>query len=155
MIDSTNGAIPIAITYDGGLDRDVLVLIGGTATSDIYSPGLNPGQGVSTIVIGGVAQTVDFSNIEPVIDLVAGPLVINGTPADNAINYSQGSVATNGLVSIDNLETIEFSNKTTLTINAQAGSDTINLNNPNTAAGWERLPSPASRSPTSTRPTRH
>src|SRR4029079_18711709 len=80
-------------------------------------------------------QTVSFQNLEPVIDLVAGPLVVNATNADNAINCTGGSVAADGLVSIDSQETIEFSNKTTLTINALAGNDTINLNNPNTPTG--------------------
>ena len=84
---------------------------------------------------GGVSQAVTFSNLEPVVDLVAGPLVVNGTPAANSINYTQGSVAANGLVTIDNFESIEFSNKTSLTINALAGSDTINLNNPSKPTG--------------------
>ena len=39
------------------------------------------------------------------------------------------------MVSVDGFETIEFSNKTTLTINALAGSDTINLNNSSTPTG--------------------
>jgi Ca2+-binding RTX toxin-like protein len=132
-VDSTNGAIPTPITYDGGQDFDSLTLTGGTATSDIYSPGPNPGQGLSTIVIGGVTQTVSFTGLEPVIDLVAGPLVVNANHSDNAINYDQSpNNAAWGRVSIDTLETIEFSNKTTLTINALAGSDTINLNNSTT-----------------------
>ena len=134
-VDSTNGAIPIPITFDGGESSDSLTLTGGTATSDIYTSGPNPGQGTSTIVIGGVTQTVRFSNLEPVIDLVAGPLVVNATNADNAINYTQGSVAANGRVSIDSFETIEFSNKTTLTINGLAGSDTITLDNADTPTG--------------------
>src|SRR5262249_4419668 len=37
-----------------------------------------------------------------------------------------------GEVSVDNQEPIEFTNKVALTINGLAGSDTINLNNPNT-----------------------
>jgi hypothetical protein len=82
-----------------------------------------------------VTQTVSFQNLEPVIDLVAGPLVVNGNGADNAINYRQGTVANRGLVSIDNQETIEFTSTTSLTINGLAGSDTINLNNPSTPAG--------------------
>src|SRR5207253_1861651 len=86
-VDSTNGAIPIPINFDGGVDADLLTLTGGTATSDTYAPGPNPGQGTSTIVIGGVTQVVRFSNLEPVIDLVGGPLVVNGTDAANAINY--------------------------------------------------------------------
>ena len=110
-------------------------LEGGVATSDIYTPGPNPDQGRSVIVISGVTQTIEFTGLEPVIDLVAGPLTVNGTNADNAINYTQGSVAANGLVSVDGFETIEFSNKTSLTINGLAGSDTINLNNPTTPTG--------------------
>jgi hypothetical protein len=126
-VDSSNGAIPIAINFDGGENADLLVLTGGTAASDIYTVGPNPGQGTSQIVIGSVLQTVRFSNLEPVLDLVAGPLVVNATAADNAINYGQGSVAANGLVTIDNFESIEFSNKTTLTLNGLAGSDTFNI----------------------------
>ena len=134
-VDSANGAIPILINFDGGNNADLLTLTGGVATSDIYQVGPNTDQGTSTIVIGGVTQIVRFNALEPVLDLVAGPLVVVATNANNAINYSQGSVAANGLVSIDGFETIAFSNKTTLTINALAGSDTINLNNPSTPTG--------------------
>jgi Ca2+-binding RTX toxin-like protein len=134
-VDSTNGAIPILVNYNGGANNDVLTLRGGTATADTYSVGPNPEQGRSVIVIGGVTQTVSFENIEPVFDLVAGPLVVEATPEHNAINYTQGSVAANGRVTIDNYEFIEFSNKTTLTINAHEGSDDINLNNKSTPTG--------------------
>ncbi len=134
-VDSTNGAIPILINFDGGNNADTLTLTGGVATSDTYQVGPNTDQGTSTIVIGGVTQIVRFNALEPVFDLVAGPLAVVATNADNAINYTQGGVAANGLVSIDGFETIEFSNKTTLTINALSGSDTINLNNPSTPTG--------------------
>ena len=135
-VDSTNGAIPIFVSYDGGADGDSLVLTGGTATSNVYSPGPNPGQGTSTAVIGGVTQTVSFSNIEPLVDLVAGPLTVNATPADNAISYAQTpGDPTRGRVTIDNFEYIDFSAKTTLTINALGGSDTISLNNASTPTG--------------------
>ena len=134
-VDSTSGAIPVPITYDGGANNDLLTLTGGTATASTYNPGPGGGDGEHSLVIGGVTQTVSFTGLEPVVDLVTGPLVVNASNADNAINYSQGSVAANGLVSIDNFETIEFSNKSSLTINALAGSDTINLNNPTTPAG--------------------
>ncbi len=130
-IDSANGALPFAngVTFNGGDGSDVLTLTGGVATSDTYSVGPDVGSGTSIIVIGGVTQTVHFTGLEPVIDLVGGPLVIDATNSSNSINYSQGSVAANGLVSVDSFETIEFSNKTTLTLNALAGDDTINLNN--------------------------
>lgn len=138
-VDSTNGAIPIPINYDGGNNADLLTLTGGTATSNTYAVGPSVSEGTSTIEIGGVTQVVRFNALEPVIDLVAGPLVVVATNANNAINYSQGSVAANGLVSIDGFETIEFSNKTTLTINALSGDDAINLNNPNTPTGLTNI----------------
>ena len=136
-VDSTNGALPFSngVVYNGGTGSDTLTLTGGVATSSTYTVGPNPGDGVHTLVIGGVTQTVSFTGLEPVIDLVGGPLVINANNGANGINYTQGSIAANGLVSIDVFETIEFSNKTTLTINALAGDDTINLNNPNTPLG--------------------
>ena len=74
-------------------------------------------------------MAVDFANLEPVLDLIPGTLTVNGTDADNAIDYRQGTVAANGLVSVDAYEAIEFSNKTTLVIDGRGGSDVINLNN--------------------------
>src|SRR6185295_15628780 len=71
-IDSTLGALTIPVEFDGGSGSDLLILTGGTATSDTYTAGPNPGQGTSAIVIGGVTQTVTFASLEPVIDLVAG-----------------------------------------------------------------------------------
>lgn len=145
IVDSTNGLIPLArgIIYDGGTGFNNLVLQqtgGATQTTDTYSVGPNNGDGSSVIVGGGLTQTVQFQNLAPVLDLVpAGVLVVNGTAADNAINYTAGGVAANGLVTIDNFESIEFSNKTNLSINAAAGSDTINLNNPNTPTGLTGL----------------
>ena len=79
-------------------------------------------------------------------DLVPGPFVVNGTNAANAINYSVGfknladfmsvtPTTTWGQVTVDGFEPMEFINKTTLVINGLAGSDTINLNNPNNPTG--------------------
>jgi hypothetical protein len=131
-VDSTNGAIPIPINFDGGDNTDSLILTGGTATSDIYTAGPLTDQGSSQLVIGGVTQSVSFTSVEPMTDLVAGPIVVNGTNANNAISYTQGSAATNGLVIIDDFETVEFSNKDSLTINGLGGDDVINLNNQST-----------------------
>lgn len=141
-VDSTNGAVPIAITFDGGASSDSLILTGGTATADTYTPGPVLGAGTSTIVIGGVTQTVNFTGLEPVIDLVAGPLTVNANNAANSISYTVGrdnadtaDDTTRGKVSIDAQEFINFSNKTALTINALGGDDTISLNNPNIPTG--------------------
>lgn len=123
------------ISLDGGLGRDSLTLINNTATADTYTPGLTVGSGTIDITVAALARRINFANFEPVIDLVAGPLVVNGTPSSNAIAYTQGAVAANGRVTIDDHESIEFSNKTTLVINALAGSDTISINNPSTPTG--------------------
>ena len=134
-VDSSNGAVSIPINFAGGENVDSLNLTGGAATSNTYTAGPLVDQGLSQVVIGGVTQTISFTSIEPMIDLIAGPFTVNGNNANNVINYTQGSVAANGLVSIDNFETVEFSNKTTLTINGLAGSDQISLANASTPTG--------------------
>src|SRR5262249_38613744 len=147
IVDDSNGLIKIVngIRYDGdgGVNRLQLVQTGGlTRTSDTYSVGAAIGSGISTIVGAGTAgtQTVFFEDLSPVLYLVpAALLTINATATDNAINYAVGSLPTNGLVTIDEHESIEFANKTALTINAGAGQDTISLNNPNTPTGLTRI----------------
>ncbi len=134
-VDSTNRLIAVPIFFNAGTGLNGMTLSGGIATSDAYGVGPDNGSGTSVISDGVITQAVIFSGLSPVLDLVAGPLTVNGTAADNAINYTQGSVATNGLVTIDNFESIEFSNKTTLTLNGGAGSDTINVNNPTIPTG--------------------
>ena len=134
IYDSTNGLISVAsgTRYDGGTGRDALNLrqTGGVQTGDVYGIGPNNGDGSSVITGATGTQNVQFQNIEPVLDLVPSPtLVVNGSPAANAINYSAGGVVANGLVTIDNFESIEFSNKVALTINGLAGSDEISLHN--------------------------
>ena len=140
-IDDTNGliSVPNGIHFNGGLGFDTLILqqTGGTPqTSDTYSVGPGTGEGTSIIVGPSGTQTVFFEDLEPVLDTVlAASLTVNATPADNAITYTAGAGPSRGLVTVDNFEFIEFSNKTALTINAGAGQDTISLNNPNTPTG--------------------
>ena len=146
-VDSSNGlaAFPNGINYDGGggFDKLILTQTGGTTqTSDVYSVGPNPGEGTDVITGTGGTQTVNFQNLTPVLDNVpATTVTINGTPADNAINFTQGpgggifGANTTGLVTIDNQESYEFSQKTNLIINGLAGSDTIDLNDPTTPTG--------------------
>ena len=147
-VNSSADPFLIPLVYDGGTGSDSLILSGGSASSDIYSVGPQPGAGTSNITftsgIGG-PQLVNFLNIEPVIDLVASPLAVNATNADNAINYNKGPNSNtslvggaginSGQVSVDGFEPVEFANKTALTINGQSGSDTINLNNSNQPTG--------------------
>jgi len=139
-VDASNGPVTIPLVYDGGTGRDTLQLTGGTASTDAYTPGPTPGSGRSQIVFtngGGGSQIVNFVNLEPVQDdVVATTATVNADNAANAINYSQGGGFNDhthtGLVTVDNQETYEFTNKTHLVLNALNGSDEINLNNPDT-----------------------
>ena len=136
-IDSSTSllSLPGGIQYNGGNGFNQLQLVqpGSTTpqSSDKYSVGPNNGEGTSVIVGPSGTQTVYFQNLAPVLDTVpAATFAVNATPASNAINYTNGSVdpVHDGEVTIDNQESVEFSDKTTLTINALAGDDTINLN---------------------------
>ena len=138
-VDSTTAAVAIPITFDGGTGSNSLTLSGGTATSDTYAPGPAAGSGTSQITIGGATQTVNFLNLAPVLDTVAGPLTVSGNGANNVINYTVGSSTANGLVAVDDFEPIEFSNKTALTLDGMGGDDTIIVNNPNTPTGLTAL----------------
>jgi hypothetical protein len=135
-VDSATGPIPIPIFYEGSTGASSLHLVGGTATSDIYTPGPAPGAGTSQITIAGVTQTVVFANLAPVVDTVAGPLTVKGTNGNDAIAYrAPADPADQGLVSVNNQETIEFGAKTSLTLDTLNGTDAISLNNPTAQTG--------------------
>src|SRR5262249_44991069 len=143
IVDSTNGLInvPLGIRYDGGTGFDSAILQqtdGPTRTSATYNVGPTPGSGVETIVGTGAGniQTLYFQNLAPLTDLVpAAALTVNATPSDNAISYATGSLVTQGKVTVDDQESIEFANKTSLVLNGGAGTDTISLNNSGTPTG--------------------
>lgn len=126
---------PGGLAYHGGANvtrtGDTLRLANGTVVAMAYRF-FNPTDG--TIDVDG--RTITFTGLEPVVDLVAAAsLVVSGTGAPNAITYRTGSSADRGLVAVDNFETVEFANKTTLVINGLDGDDDIVLNNPNTPTG--------------------
>ena len=140
-VDDTGGLVtlPGGITFNGyGASNTLKLINGGGATyTDMYTAGPAAGQGNDVLANGGSTQRVYFQNLAPVVDTVtAGSLTVNGNNADNAISYTQGpDGATYGLVAVDNYETIEFQNKTALTIAGQGGSDTISLNDASTPTG--------------------
>ncbi len=163
-VDSSNGLInvPDGITFNAGdpcpqstiqvgegivdppMGEDgtgelILTQTGGpTITSDVYSPGPNPGQGTDVITDSSSnGQSIYFTELAPVLDNVPSPTaIVNGTPAANAIDYTVGpgggifGADSTGIVTVDNLESYEFSQKANLTINGLAGNDIINLNYP-------------------------
>ncbi len=164
IVDSTNGLINVSngVRYNGdgacpgipngagfnrGVDRLTLQQTGGpTRVSEQVAVGATVGTGVSTIADAGIgnSQTVFFEELEPLVSNVpAASFIINGgvvgtlLNSDNAINYSSSDLfgIAWGKVSIDAFETIHFTNKTLLTIDAENGSDLVNLNNPNTPTG--------------------
>ncbi|HMF18242.1 MAG TPA: hypothetical protein VKE98_13610, partial [Gemmataceae bacterium] len=145
VVDSSAGLVNVAngINYDGGTGFNTLQLIQTSdteQTSDVYNPGPNPGQGKDTITGGGSTQTVSFQHLAPVLDNVpATTTSVTGTPTNNAIGYVQGPggaifTGNTGLVTVDNLESYEFNNKTNLVLNGNGGTDAFSLNNASTPA---------------------
>jgi hypothetical protein len=134
VIDSSVSAVTVPVTYVGGGGAgDSLTLTGGTALSDLYAPGSTPGSGLNTLAFTSGTETVTFANLQPVLDMVGGPLVVDGTSGNDTINYSTSPTdITYGYVSVNNAEPIEYTSKTTLTINGLGGDDTITVNNPYT-----------------------
>lgn len=132
-VDVNNGLIGLPIRYDGGTGSNDRLVVQGSAgvTTAEYTPGNDNSSG--TLNYDSGSMVITFTGLEPVIDLVvAATAIVNGTNADNAVNYTQGANPANGLVSINGFETYEFNGKTNLVINGLAGSDATNLNNPTT-----------------------
>ncbi len=78
---------------------------------------------------------MNFS-VGAVIDTVpAATLIVNGTPSNDVINYSAGSPTTLGLVTVNNLESMSFSNKAALILDTGTGDDTVTVNNTTTPTG--------------------
>jgi hypothetical protein len=128
------------ISYDGNSGFDTLVFEGtGSGLSASYSHGPANDEGVVSYTDGVATQVLSYDGIEPVIDLVPGALLVLGTNDANQITYTVGTAATNGLVSVDGFETIEFSNKTSLTLSALNGDDVIALDNPNTPTSLTQI----------------
>lgn len=145
-IDTSDGLNAPTISFDGGTGFDRLDLIqtgGVTHTSGEFVVGAAPGSG-QVNVTGATTQTVNFENLEPVtsnlpvnaFSVTSNPAIASLLDGDNAINYTAGQLlGSSGRVTVDNFEPFEFTNVGELIIDAGAGSDTINLNNPNAPTG--------------------
>jgi hypothetical protein len=145
-VDSSHGLISLAegIHFDGGGAVDTLILTqtgASTFLTDVYSVGPNAGEGASQISDGVSSQIVYFQSVEPVLDNVsAASFTVNGSAANDTISSIVGSgggvfTGATAKISVDGFGSIEFNNKTSLTINSLEGSDTISLNNPITPVG--------------------
>lgn len=132
---------PATLAFDGGVGADRITLrqtSGPARTSTTVNLGANPGKGRIVIVDDRVTQTLDFENVEPIVDnipaasfnitSVAGlASLLQGA---NEIDYGPGVLLpTGGRVTVDAFEPIEFENKTSLVIDAGAGRDNLTLDN--------------------------
>lgn len=137
--------IGVPITFNGGGGSDLLTVRGNPATAIdevVYTPGqaVTDGRLVYEDAADAALMTIDFTELEPVVDLVvAANLTVNGTNGANSISYGQGAVAATGLVAVDGFEAIEFSNKAQLNLNGNGGSDEFSLNNPSTPTSLARI----------------
>ncbi|HEY2148138.1 MAG TPA: hypothetical protein VGH32_09385, partial [Pirellulales bacterium] len=107
-VDSSNGliSVPQGITFNAGDPCPGMTMMGQdgtgtlnltqtggpTITTDVYSPGPNPGQGTDVITDSTAnVQSVYFTELAPVLDNVpAAMTTVNATPAANTVNYTAG-----------------------------------------------------------------
>ncbi len=125
-LDGT-GLITVPIHIDGGTGHNTLTLDGTpttTVTSEVYSPA------DGRIDLNSGTMVVDIANVSAITDTVSSDsLTVNGTNGPDTLDYSQGSTAANGKVSVNAFPAIEFSNKTTLALNGLAGDDVFSISN--------------------------
>jgi hypothetical protein len=129
-------------TATTGGASNALTLRGGSFTSEVYNA---TGTGAGSIVYN-TNKTITFSNLSPVNDTVVSPTFVFNSPAGNqTVNVNTGPVIgafqTNQINdgSTGNFELVNFANKTSATVNTQAGNDTITVNDPVLGTGLTTL----------------
>lgn len=140
VVDFTGGnLLPAAgLIYTGGAGSDSLTLQGGTFTTGRVSAS---GVGAGTIQYNGVGL-ITFSGLEPIVDNnVVTNYTIDATAGADTIVIENGVNANHTRVrETGNLfESVEFINKTNVTVNGLGGDDTFTLNNPTPATGLTSL----------------
>jgi len=129
------------VTYHGGSEStigDYLMLQGGSCTAERYTV---TGAGSGTIDLDG--SVITFDGLEPIYDTVAAVqldilLTAAGETIDILDGFGIGSFTTTE-VSGSTFESIEFANKTTVTVNGFDGADEFIVDNPNNADGLTTL----------------
>jgi len=135
-IDSSGGALGFAdgigVTVEGSASQIIFTSGAKTAESDVIQVGPYSSNGISTITIDGVTQSVEFNAVNPVLgtliyDDVSGPLEIVATSAANTVTLDQGPDAGTSLLTVDDLLAVVFSGKSELIVDAGAGNDVVDL----------------------------
>lgn len=141
LVVDYSGASTRTLTFDGGTGDDLLRLTGTVAGgSTTYSVG--PAADAGTVVTNGAGtQTIAFTGLEPVEDLmVLASLIINASLGADIINIIDAPTSGRTEVNFNGaFELIRFEGKADVTVNGGAGNDTINVNNPNPANGLSTL----------------
>ena len=137
MVNSLANSIAIPIAYDGGSGNNEIELAGGSVLSDTYTPGAGAGAGQSLLTfLDDSIESVAFTNVSPaggqpaVYDYVNGPLTIDAPPGNNSIDYTfSGPNPEDAVVSVNSLAAIDFSGRTTLSIDGGTGIDAFYYTN--------------------------
>jgi Ca2+-binding RTX toxin-like protein len=142
-VDVANGLILLPILFNGGAGSDVLTIVdtgpGLLDAASQYFVGPEVGSGRHVLSADISIQTIHFTGLEPVIDLVPAILLaVIANDADNAFTYSDDG-AGRGVVGVDGFERIIFANKDELALNGQGGADTFTLRNSPSSSGLNTI----------------
>ncbi len=77
-VNSTVTPVTVPITFDGGAGTNAMTLVGGTATAETYTPGAPVGSGTLAVTFALGTESINFLNLAPIFDMIAGPLVVLG-----------------------------------------------------------------------------
>ncbi len=141
----------------GGQPGDALNLFGGgslaydqayfvgTTTPPIGAGAGNNGDGLLRFT-GPTPVDIRFTGLAPIVDtVVVANFIVHSTDGSNVISVTDGSVAPRLKVTVDAFESVEFTNKTIVTVNADDSvlggdaADTITLNHSNVPAALTSL----------------
>ena len=132
------GILPADVDFDGGAGGfDTLNVRGGRSDEASATPD-GPDAGRLVHRRGADILAVDYAGLEPITDTVPeATFTIDYGPANHAITIDNGSMPADGVLRVDTPDTeeINFSNKTSVTINGNGGTDTVTITNTEAATG--------------------
>jgi hypothetical protein len=133
------GVLPAHVTFTGGdgAGVDSLELVGGHADSG-GATATGPGSGSFVHRSGADTLTVDYSGLEPTTDTVPqSSYTVTYGPGDDAITIDNGATDGDGIIRVDTptTESIDFANKTNVTIDGGGGNDTVAIDNSDAPSG--------------------